>query len=382
MLTFPRYNGLEYAPALIENLGCRYPGINLFLGYQWLHPGGTVPSPLGTPSAPIPFDVPDMSKGLGVAFTYNFNRYLGAEADFGHNWDNYETTFSGGPRLMLRDDQDNAAFFVHALLSYNRLGVDGLGESSGIGTILGGGFDVKLSHLITWRVAEGDYVGAFQHYQPYSGVANIGHPALKGARLRTGILFNFGYPETKIVGVVVAVQPTEVMVGEPLTATATASSFNPNHKLTYEWTNSCGKISGSDNTASIDTIGIPGGNCTITVHVMDSKARKNNEASASTSFTVKEPPKNPPTASCTANPTSAQVGATVAISCTCTSPDGVPVTVSNFTSTDGTISGSGNTATLNTAGASAGTVTVSATCADQRGLNTQATTFVSLENPP
>lgn len=358
------------------------PKYDLFLGYQWLHPGGTVPSPLGTPSAPIPFDVPDMNKGLGVAFTYNFNRYLGAEADFGHNWDNYETTFSVGPRLMFRTNEDSAAVFIHALLSYNRLGIDGLGESSGIGGIFGGGFDLKLTRLITWRVAEGDYVGAFQHYQAYANVADIGHPALKGVRLRTGILFNFGYPETKMVSVTVAIQPSEVMVGEPLTATATASNFNPNHKLTYEWTNSCGKISGSDNTASIDTNGTPGGNCTVTVHVIDPKTRKNNEANASTSFTVKEPPKNPPTASCTANPTNAQIGATVAISCSCSSPDGVPVTVSNFTSTGGTISGSGNSATLNTTGASAGTVTVSATCADQRGLNTQATASVNLENPP
>jgi outer membrane protein OmpA-like peptidoglycan-associated protein len=322
-----------------------------------------------------------MSKGFGAAFTYNFNRYLGAEADFGHNWDNYETTFSGGPRLMLRTNEDSAAVFIHALLSYNRLGVDGLGESSGIGGIFGGGFDLKLSHLITWRVAEGDYVGAFQHYQPYSGL-DLGHPALKGVRLRTGILFNFGYPETKAVSVTVAVQPSEVMVGAPLTATATASNFNPNHKLTYEWTNSCGKISGSDTTASIDTNGVPGGTCTVTIHVMDAKSKKNGEASASTAFTVKEPPRNPPTASCSVNPSSAEVGATVAITCTCTSPDGVPVKVNNFSSSAGTVTGNGNSATLTTTGASAGTVTVNATCRDQRGLSTPITVTADLTNPP
>jgi outer membrane protein OmpA-like peptidoglycan-associated protein len=116
--------------------------------------------------------------------------------------------------------------------------------------------------------------------------------------------------------------------------------------------------------------------------VVDPKKSKNNEASAATTFTVKEPPKNPPTVSCSANPTSVQAGATVTISCTCNSPDNVPVSVSNFTASGGTITGSGNTAALNTTGASPGTVNVGATCSDQRGLNTPATTMVTIEAPP
>jgi hypothetical protein len=60
----------------------------------------------------------------------------------------------------------------------------------------------------------------------------------------------------------------------------------------------------------------------------------------------------------------------------------VPVTVSNWTSTGGSVSGSGSNATLNTSGASPGPITVSATCSDPRGLNTQASTQVTVENPP
>ena len=358
------------------------PKYDFFAGYQWLNPGGTVPSPQGTPSAPVPFQIPSMPRGLGAALTYNFNRYLGAEADIGHNADSYESTFSGGLRFMLRSEEDHADFFVHALVSDNLLGVDGLNKSNGIGGIFGGGLDVNLTRRISWRIAEADFVGAFQHYSDYRTVQGLGHPALQGVRLRTGLVFNFGFPETKTVGATVSVEPSEVMVGQPVTAKATSTNFNPSHKLNYEWTNSCGKISGSDTSANIDTTGVPGGTCTVTVHVLDPKAHKNNEANASTTFTVKEPPKNPPTASCSASPSSAQVGATITVTCTCTSPDGVPVTVNNFTSSGGTINGSGNSATLNTTGASAGTVTVSASCSDQRGLSTQATTSVSLENPP
>jgi outer membrane protein OmpA-like peptidoglycan-associated protein len=172
------------------------------------------------------------------------------------------------------------------------------------------------------------------------------------------------------------------MVGEPLTATAKAVDFNPKHTLNYEWNSTCGKISGKGETASIDTNGAPGGNCTATVKVTDPKAHKNNEATASANFTIKEPPKNPPTVSCTANPTTVQAGGTATISCTCTSPDNVPVNLGSYTASSGSITGSGNTATLNTTGAAPGTITINTTCSDQRGLNTPATTQVTVEAPP
>lgn len=358
------------------------PKYDIFVGYQWLHPGGMVPSPLGTPSAPIPMTVPDMAKGFGTSFTYNFDQYWGAEADLGTNWgdSNNETTLSVGPRFMFR--QKDADFFLHAMVSYNRLGVNGLPSSNQIGGVMGGGMDLRITHMLSWRVFEADYVGSYHHYSAYANVPDLGRPAFNGVRLRTGLLFNLGYAQAAAVGATVSVQPTQLMVGEPATATATESNFNSKHELTYDWTSTCGKITGSGTTANIDTNGASGGTCTVTVHVKDPKAKKNNQADASTTFALKEPPKHPPTASCSADPSSAQVGATIAINCTCTSPDGVPVTVGNFTASSGTISGSGMSATLNTTGASAGTVTVNASCSDQRGLSTPVTTTVSLENPP
>src|SRR5262249_46891477 len=153
--------------------------------------------------------------------------------------------------------------------------------------------------------------------------------------------------------------------GEPLTATAAPSNFNPKHELKYDWTSTCGKITGNGTSASIDSNGASGGNCNVEVRVTDPKAKKNNQASATSSFTLKEPPKNPPTVSCSANPASVQAGTSVTISCTCTSPDNVPVTVGNYSASGGSVSGSGNTATLNTEGASPGTITVNTSCSDQ-----------------
>lgn len=356
------------------------PKYDLFIGYQWAHPGGSVPVP-GTQANPLTTPLPDLARGFGASFTYNFNQYFGVEGDLGHNWkDGFdETTLSVGPKFSFH--MDNATLFAHAMVSYNRLGVPNLPGSNGAGGLAGGGMDLRATRFISWRVFEADWVGAQHHYQDFAPF-NAARPGLDGVRLRTGLVFSFGYPEAKTVSVNVAVQPAEAMVGEPLTATATPSDFNPKHDLTYAWTSTCGKVTGKGNTASIDTNGAAGGNCTVQVHVTDPKAKKNNEASSSASFVLKEPPKNPPTVSCAANPTSVQAGATVTISCTCTSPDNVPVTVGNFTATAGSVSGSGNSATLNTTGASPGTITVSTTCSDQRGLNTPATTEVMVEAPP
>jgi hypothetical protein len=116
-----------------------------------------------------------------------------------------------------------------------------------------------------------------------------------------------------------------------------------------------GQVTGKDTTAQIDTTNAAPGSYTVTAHVTDAKMKTNNEASCSANYTIKPlPPKNPPTMSCSASPSSVQAGASVTVTCTCTSPDGVPVTVSNWTASSGTVSGSGNTATLSTERSCAG----------------------------
>jgi len=356
------------------------PQYDVFIGYQWLHPGATVAT-FKNGLNPVPRNLEEMPKGIGGAFAWNFSPHWALEGDVGTNGNvnDFLSTFSAGPRFMLRlEDSD---IFLHALVGYNRLQVDNLDASGGVGGIIGGGIDFKLTRLISWRVVEADWMPSAHHFEGLfpSDLARVNAQSF---RLRTGLLFNLNYPETKPVAATVSVQPAEAMVGEPLTATATSSGFNPKHALTYDWSSTCGKITGKGETASIDTNGASGGSCTATVKVTDPRAKKNGMASASSNFMVKEPPKNPPTLSCTTSPTSVQAGTSVSVSCTCSSPDNVPVSVSNYTASAGSISGSGNSATLNTTGANPGKITVNATCSDQRGLNTPATTEVAIENPP
>src|SRR5882724_3812232 len=360
------------------------PKVDLFLGYQWLHPGGTVPSPFQSPNAPIGQKMKDMDKGGGASATYNFTPHWGLEADYGGSaGDNgSEHTASIGPRFAVRNE--GVMLFAHTLFGYNRLSVDNVDTSNGIGAILGGGMDLNIWKRLSLRLFEADYVWAHHNFskQVSPSFADLARPSLEGVRLRTGIVFNFGYPTAAVPAASCSVQPSEVMVGEPVTASASATNFNPKHPLAYNWNSTGGKVTGKDNTATIDTNGVAGGSYAVTARVVDPKMKKGGEASCTANFTVKEPPKNPPTMSCSANPASVQAGTPSTITCTCTSPDNVPVTVSTWTASGGSVSGDGNTATLNTTGASAGPITVSATCTDSRGLTAPASTQVTVEVPP
>ncbi len=365
------------------------PNWDIFVGYQYLNPGGTVPAPGGDPNNPTPYPLPAMPKGFGTAATYNFDPHWGLEGDFGYNRyssaENSELTLGAGPRFVAHDE--GARFFIHALAALNRVAYDGSTYThNGIGLILGGGMDLSLTKNISWRLFQVDYVWAAHNFASAAApeFPSLRRPEFEGERLRTGIVFTFGGAPAAVPAAACSVQPGEVLVGEPISATVTASNFNPKHSVTYSWSgNGGGQITGKDTAASIDTSNAAPGSYTITATVTDPKSSKNGVASCSANYKIKPlPPKNPPTMSLSASPTDLVTGGNVNLSASCTSPDGVPVSVANWTSTAGTVSGSGSSATLSTAGAPAGPVTVTATCTDSRGLTGQASTQVTLENPP
>src|ERR1700693_175884 len=365
-----------------------FPKVDLFLGYQWLNPGGTVPvgsNPTLPPSPPVATKLPSMSKGFAVTATYNCDKWWGLSVDGSVNFQDManEGSISVGPRVMWRSEGVN--FFAHAMLGLNHLSPKDVPSSNGIGGVLGGGMDLKLTRAVSLRLFEADFVVARHNFSSAVSPAessDVRRPTLKGAALRTGLVFNFGGAPDLPVAASCSVDHPEVMVGEPVHATVAASNFNPKHTLTYSWASNGGKVDGKDTGATIDTNGVSGGSYTVTATVTDPKAKKNNTASCTANFTVKEPPKNPPQISCSASPSTVQTGASATITCTCTSPDNAPVTVGGWTSSGGSISGSGNSATLDTTGASAGPITINATCTDSRGLTASTSSSVTVENPP
>jgi len=374
--------------AIAQSDSTSNPKFDLFAGYQYLHPGGTVPESASDTNNPTPFTLPGMSKGVGTAFTYNFDPHWGGEVDFGYNRDtgtaSSEWTVSAGPRFMWRTDSAN--MFLHALGSFNRVTYDaGVATSSGIGVILGGGMDLPFTKTIAWRLFEADYVWARHNFAHYAApqFPGLRRPSLEGVRLRTGIVVSWGGAPAIPPAVSCSVQPTEVLVGEPITATASITNFNAKHRVTYNWSGTGGQVTGKDNSATIDTNNVAPGNYAVTVHASDPRSMKHNEATCSANYTIKPlPPKNPPTMSMSANPTELGPGGTVNLTASCSSPDGVPVSVANWTATLGAVTGTLNSATLNTTGLPPGPVTVTATCTDSRGLNAQASAQVTIQNPP
>ena len=358
------------------------PKMDLFVGYQWLNPGGTVPE--GSPVVGV--KLPSLPAGAAGTLTYNFDKWWGLSADVGTSYNRHQTSehmLSVGPRLMWRGDGVN--FFAHTMFGLNVLSPNDAPTSKGIGAVLGGGMDLKIAHGFDWRVFEADFVLGRHNYSSSAPVndSSLRHPVLEGAALRTGLVFNWGGGEPEALPAAsCSVDRTDVMVGEPVHATVAATNFNPKHPLTYGWTSTGGKIEGKDTTATIDTNGVAGGSYTATATVTDPKAKKNNSASCTASFTVKEPPKNPPQMSCSASPTQVKAGESSTITCSCTSPDNVPVTVGGWSATGGSLAGSGNSATLTTTGAPSGPITINATCTDSRGLTASASSTVTIENPP
>ena len=163
------------------------------MGYQWLHPGGTVPSPFTDFNNPTGTKVPDMSPGFGSALTYNFDPHWGLEADFGHNWccGNYETTGSIGPRFIWRTDTAN--YFLHTMISLNRVSITGLNAGNGIGAVLGGGMDLPIKKWLAFRLFEADYVWGRHNYSGFvsSDFPNLERVSFEGVRLRTGLVFSW-----------------------------------------------------------------------------------------------------------------------------------------------------------------------------------------------
>ena len=194
-----------------------------------------------------------------------------------------------------------------------------------------------------------------------------------------GATFEFGGRPPAPPAASCSVSPTAVWSGDPVTATISTQYFNPKHTLTYKWSSTGGKISGTGTTATVDTAGMAPGSYTVSGTATDEKEKKNNIASCSAPFTVKQP--QPPVVSCSANPTTIAIGQPATITMTATDPQGWPMTYS-WSATGGQLSGSGTSATLTATNADAGnTITVTGTASDARA-NLNASCTASVNVPP
>jgi outer membrane protein OmpA-like peptidoglycan-associated protein len=136
-------------------------------------------------------------------------------------------------------------------------------------------------------------------------------------------------------------------------------------------------VKGDTATANVDTTGLQPGNYTVTGHVSEGQ-KPGQFADCTANFTVKQ--YEPPTVSCSTNPSSLNAGDSATITATGVSPQNRPLTYS-YTASAGSISGTGNTATLSTTGAPAGAITVTANVSDDKGQTASGTCSVSINVP-
>jgi outer membrane protein OmpA-like peptidoglycan-associated protein/opacity protein-like surface antigen len=363
------------------------PKWELYGGYSFFHPGADVHGQLPGALLPVSSRLEANPRGIGGSITYNFNHWLGITFDGSDHWGSGETTliktiddaglanFSVGPKITFRSHRFSP--FLEGLVGFHRLMPEAFHDVTKLGFMLGGGLDINLSRHVALRLLRADFV--YSNYR-FGSPTVTPTTDIRGVRLQTGLNFMFGGGTPPVSpSAACSVQPTEVFAGEGVTATASGSNFNPRRTVKYTWNGTGVKVAGSDASTQIDTTGLQPGSYGVTTNLSDGS--KNGFASCSARFTVKEP--RPPVISCSANPERVRTGGTSTINSNASSPDGRRLAYS-YTTSAGEISGSGDTATLNTRGAQLGRITVTCNVSDDRNppLTASSTTIVNVEAPP
>jgi outer membrane protein OmpA-like peptidoglycan-associated protein len=373
------------------------PKIEWFMGYAYLR---AVPSPaVGNRLMWL--------NGGSTSVAFNLNRYLGIVGDFGgYN----ETrllltsgnppsaigsaqavqagtvfTYLGGPRLSFRQ-HDRVTPFAQVLFGGIRASQEALCAScvpllpveNAFAMTAGGGLDVRVHHRFAVRVIQAEYLMTrFENL-------NTGSKAFQNdIRISSGIVFRFGgnpappLPPPAPLTYSCSVHPSSVYPGDPIAVSGTALNLDPAKTTVYTWSVDGGTVSGTSSTASIDTKDIAAGSYTLKGHVSEGDKPSQN-ADCTASYAVK--PFEPPTVSCTASPSSVIAGDPSTITATGVSPENRSLTYS-YSSTSGTVSGSGATATLSTAGALTGAVGVTCSVVDDKNQTASATTTVTVAAP-
>ncbi len=391
--TTPTAQAATAAPPAPAPTGPKAPPISrvdIFTGYSYYAPHGTVTTNSSVTGQPYPVTYGSVDYGAIGSFAYFFNQYVGGVVEYadhtlGKN-DGFNNLSAG---LIARYPSSlGVTPFVHAEGGAARVG--GPNAEPNVyhvytwGPMLkvGGGLDYDtplFNHHLGIRLFQADYVYTHADFGPESitgGRANINAPELSA-----GLLFKFGNLNVPPVSLTCAVNPQSVYPGDPVTITGTAVNILPKKKAVYTFTGQGLTIKDDDQgpTATIDTTNLQPGTYPITGHVTEgTKAGMSADCTGST-LTVKQ--FEPPTISCSANPSSVNPGDSSTITSTGVSPQNRPLTYS-YSATAGQISGTSATATLATAGAPAGAITVTCNVADDKGQTATTTTTVTVAAPP
>ena len=348
---------------------------DLYGGYGYLHP---VDSDLAnTAYQPI-------NPGAVVSASAYFNRHIGLQAEgsfFPHGPNDCVFTAQAGP--IFRYQKNRFVPFAHVLGGGAKVGGPifqpctwGWGVTGGVGVdyIL----PVWNNHLAI-RPIQADFDYSHVDYGPV-GVGGVtgGVGEIYAYRLSAGIVLRFGEVTPPPVQLGCTLSPTTAFPGEPIMVTGATSNLNPKKKAVYSWTVSGGHITGTDATATVATSGLAAGDYTVSGHVSEGP-RPGEQASCTAGFRVRA--YEPPTITCSANPSTVMPGDSSTITSIANSPQNRPLTYS-YSASSGQIAGSTATTTLVTTGAPPGTINITCNVVDDLGKQASANTSVTISTPP
>ncbi|HTD24087.1 MAG TPA: OmpA family protein [Terriglobales bacterium] len=352
------------------------PKWEIFAGYSWADPNAKIS---GVPLRNYPV-------GVGLAGTYDFNKWLGLTLDYGGHFNNGTSgtripstlnTVMAGPKLTFRGEHFSP--FLEALVGYSRLAPDHFTADNRFGFEGGVGIDMNLTKHWALRLIQADFITAHHRFGA-GGLPGSGVPKtiLRATRLQGGVVWLVGGEEEKPVSASCSVDTSEVWAGEPVKATVTPQNFNPNHTLNVDWTTNGGKVEGTGQSVTINTTGAAEGQSyNVSAHVTDPHDKK-AVASCQTSFSTKK--RLPPTITCNASPSSVVQGGSITIHSDASSPQGGPVTVA-VTSGCGA-SGQGTDVAVDTSNIQPGSCSATCTATDDHQLTANSTTSFSVQPKP
>jgi hypothetical protein len=376
----------QTAPSTPAMVGPNPSRVDIFLGYSYYGAHGEVK----------PGDLQYSSINLGAigSGAYYFNKYVGAEIlGASHPSGQNDGMFSGSGGLIVRAPMQNFTVFAHGLVGGARLGGPNSETPStfehepyqwGPTLTAGGGMDYDIFHnKFAIRLFEADYQYIHADFGPYTQIPTGGvlggRANLSGVDLSAGIVGHFGsiIPPPPVM-LACAVSPVSGYPGDPFAVTGTATNLNPKKTATFTWTSTGGTVNGTGATVNIDTKDAQPGSYSVKGHVSEGN-KPGQMADCSADFTIKQ--FEPPTISCSANPSTVNPGDSSTITASGVSPQNRPLTYS-YSASAGSINGTASTATLSTTGAAPGTINVTCNVVDDKGQTATSQTTVTIIAPP
>jgi hypothetical protein len=355
--------------------------LDLFGGYTYFHPFNSTLD--GYTYEPI------VKGGIASVAGYFGNHFgvvvQGAASPYGP--DDCSYVAQAGP--IYRIQYGRYVPFAHLLFGGARTGGPLVQPCTwGYGATAGAGFDYVLPYgplhnRLALRPIQADIEYSDINFGPNTAPTffNGGVAKITAYRLSAGGVIRFGGSTEELPAAYgCVVQPVTVFPGDPISVTGSVINLETGRKLrpVYTWETNGGQIEATDDVATISTAGLAAGDYVVTGRVSEG-SRPTQHAECAASFRIQA--YDPPTISCSANPSSVLPGGVSTITSEGRSPQNRPLNFS-FATTAGQIAGNKAIGTLSAADVSPGIIDVTCNVVDDLGKSASTTTTVTVVAPP